>query len=232
MRTGSPTSCFAWSPDVAQTWLSKAPTEVVERRWTVPLACGDSISGVSTSASAVTVDSDDHELDEAIVVLSGGTEDATGSVTVTVATADGRTHVQTFLIAIHGTAQQFTYTTRDVVDFALRKIVGNGVEADAAEAADALERLNDMIALWRIDGLDIGIPDPLALVDPLAIPDEYVSALKFNLRISCHDHYDQPISGFDLQMADRSKQLIANTLFNLGDLSMPLTLSRAGTVVF
>ena len=211
---------------MAQHWAAKAPTEVVERRWAVPLDDGDSISAVSTSASAVTVDSDDHDLGDAVVILTGGSEDATGSVTITVTTSDGKTYVETFLIAIQGTAAQFAYTARDVVNFALRKIVGNGIDPDFTEADDALERLNDMIAFWRIDGLDIGIPDPLALGDILKIPDEYVTALKFNLRVSCHDHYGAEITGFDLNAAETGKSRIANVLLALGDLSMPPSFTR------
>jgi hypothetical protein len=216
---------------MARTWEAKAPTEVVERRWTVPLDDNDSISSVSTSASGVTVDSDEHEDGEAIVTLSAGAAGATGSVTVTVTTSEGLTLVETFLIAIAATAQQFTYTARDVCNFALRKITGNGNDPEASEAEDALERLNDMLALWRIDGLDVGVPAPLALGDTLTIPDQYVSAVKFNLRIACHDAYDAPITAYDARMAEDGKRLVANQLNVLADLTGPFGLSsRSDTV--
>jgi hypothetical protein len=209
---------------MAQTWQAKAPTEVVERRWAVPLDTGDGISSVAAVGTGVTVDSDDYELYDAVVVLSGGSAGATASVTVTVTTSDGRTLVETFLIAIAATAQQFTYTARDVVAFAMRKIVGNGNDAEAPEADDALERLNDMVAMWRIDGLDLGLP-VLALGDILKLPDEYVSALKFNLRIACHDHYDAPITALDAESAIMGKRLIGNRLLQFNDLTAPTTLT-------
>lgn len=214
---------------MAETWLAKAPTEVVERQWT--LGHLDTISAVSAVGTGVTVDSADYGLNVASVMLSGGTNQTTASVTVTVTTADDRTLTQTFLIAIRASTNAFAYTARDVVDFALRKIVGNGVSADSAEADDALERLNDMLADWRMDGCDIGVPAPLTLGTTLAIPDEYVSALKFNLRIACHDHYDAPITAYDADRADRGKRNIVNRLTRFGDLSSPFGLSSTNDTV-
>lgn len=209
---------------MATTWEAKAAADVVERRWSVPVPEGDSLSSVSTSATGVTVDSDDTDRSEAVVVLSAGTAGATGSVTVTATTTNGLSLSETFLIAIRATAQQIATTARDVVYFAMRKITGNGNDPDASEADDALERLNDMIALWRIDGLDLGLPVPLVLGDTLSLPDEYLSALKFNLRIACHDHYDAAITQYDGTMAAETKRLVANRLFMPSDLSIPNTI--------
>lgn len=216
---------------MAQHWAAKAPTEIVERRWPVPLAEGDGISTVTAVGTGVTVNSDDYDLTEAVVVLSGGSAGATGSVEVTVVTVDGNTHVETFYIPIRLTTNAFTYTARDVVNFALRKVVGNGNDPESTEADDALERLNDMLADWRMDGCDIGVPAPLALGTTLAIPDEYVSALKFNLRIACHDHYDAPITAYDADRADRGKRNIINRLTRFGDLSSPFGLSSTNDTV-
>lgn len=210
---------------MARSWPAKAPTEVVERRWLVPLAACDRISSVSAVASGVTVSSEDHALGEAVLVLSSGDVGTTGSVTVTVSTTEGNAHVETFLIPISATAQQFTYTARDVCYFALRKIVGNGEDPSAEEATDALERLNDLAALWRLEGADVGLAAPLSLGDVLTIRDEFVSALKFNLRVACHDHYGEAISPYDAGMADATKRAVMNATFAPDDLGMPATLA-------
>jgi len=209
---------------MSQTWEAKAAGDVVVRRWPVPVPDGDSLSSVSTSASGVTVDSDETDRNDAVVTLSAGTAGATASVTITASTTNGLSLSETFLLPIRATAAQITTTARDVVYFAMRKITGNGNDPEASEADDALERLNDMVALWRIDGLDFGLPVPLSLGDTLSLPDEYLAALKFNLRVSCHDHYDAPITQYDGMMAAETKRLIANRLFAPADLSIPNTI--------
>jgi hypothetical protein len=214
---------------MAQTWPAKAPTEIVERRWTVPLAEGDSISGVTTSATGVTVTSDDHQLDEAIVILSAGTAGTEASVTVTVTTSDGNTHVDTFFIAIRATTAAFGTTVRDAVTFALRKIAGNGNAPTADELADGVELFNGMIATWRINGMDIGVAGTLAASDTIDVPDEFLLPIKFSLRKLCHSTYEAPLTAVDAMMADQGERLIANRLFEVTDLAMPATLTRRTT---
>jgi hypothetical protein len=217
---------------MAQTWPAKAPTEIVERRWTVPLAEGDSISGVTTSATGVTVTSDDHQLDEAIVILSAGTAGTEASVTVTVTTSDGNTHVDTFFIAIRATTAAFGTTVRDAVTFALRKIAGNGNAPTADELADGVELFNGMIATWRINGMDIGVAGTLAASDTIDVPDEFILPVKFALRRLCHSTYEAPLTAIDETMATEGERLIANRLLAMTDLLMPATLSRrCGSVV-
>jgi hypothetical protein len=215
---------------MAQTWPAKAPTEIVERRWTVPLAEGDSISGVTTSATGVTVTSDDHQLDEVIVILSAGTAGTEASVTVTVTTSDGNTHVDTFFIAIRATTAAFGTTVRDAVTFA--KIAGNGNAPTADELADGVELFNGMIATWRINGMDIGVAGTLAASDTIDVPDEFILPVKFALRRLCHSTYEAPLTAIDETMATEGERLIANRLLAMTDLLMPATLSRrCGSVV-
>lgn len=211
---------------MAQTWPAKAPTEIVERRWTVPLAYGDAISSVSATGTGVTVASDDHELDEAIVTLSAGTAGTEATVAVTVTTVDGHTHVETFFIAVRATAAAFSTTVRDAASFALRKIVGVGSTPDAAELADAVELFNGMIATWRIDGMDIGVAGTLVASDTIDVPDEFILPIKFCLRKLCHSTYEAPLSATDEMMAMQGERLIANLLFTVGELAMPTTLTR------
>lgn len=214
---------------MAQTWLKKAPSEVVERRWTVPLADGDAISSVSTSATGVTVDGDDYQLDEAIVTLSAGSAGVKATVTVTVSTVDGNTHVETFFIAIRASTAAFGTTVRDVVSFALRKILGVGVSAESEELDDGVELFNGMIALWRINGMDIGVAKELAASDTIDVPDEFILPIKYSLRKLCHSTYEAPLTAVDATMADQGERLIANRLFEVTDLTMPATLSRCRT---
>lgn len=208
-------------------WKAKTAAEVVERRWLVPVPDGDSVASLATSALGVTVDSTDIEGDaEAVIILSGGTAGETGSVTVTATTTEGLTLASTFYIAVRANLAQAGNTARDVCYFALRKIVGNGENPDADELDDALERLNDMIALWALSGVDIGVSGYLEAGDELELPDGFLSALKFNLRTACHEHYGAPVDAQDAMIADRSYRALEAALVTFTDLSQPATLRR------
>lgn len=210
---------------MAQSWEAKAPGETVFRSWQPKLAIGDGIATSSATATGATVDGASADADEVFVTLSGGTAGTPATVDVTITTNNGLTLTEAFILPIMSEAQAFSYTARDVVYFALRKIVGNGNDPESAEADDALERLNDMLAMWRLEGCDVGL-GKLALGTTLTLPDEFISALKFNLRVSCHDHYDAPITAFDASMAQDSKRAVVNSLFDNTQLEMSRTLAR------
>ncbi len=169
---------------MAQTWASKAPTEVVERRWTVP-----GIQSVATSAVAgVTVDSAELDGDDALITLSAGAGGTIGTVTLTV-TAGDETLVDTFYIPVMAATLAFDDTAQDIVSFALRKVKGVRGTATATEAADALERLNMMLAAWKVQGADVGAMLPLALVSRLYCEDAFLDAIKANLVLKLADLY-------------------------------------------
>jgi hypothetical protein len=208
---------------MAQHWQPKAPTEVVERRWRVPLATTDGISAVSTAAVGVTVDSDDHELNEAVVVLSGGTDGA-GSVTVTITTDDGLTLTETFYIAIRASTAQ-TVTARDVCHFALRKIVGVGGDPEAAELEDAIEQLQGLFSRFNIG------PIPVDANSALNVPDDVVQPIKFYLRKLVSDTYEKALTPVEAEMADWGERYLANTVFVPANLPMSTTLAGPGGTV-
>lgn len=207
---------------MAQTWSVKAASDVVERQWDT----GKPLSTVSASGSGVTVDKTEIFEDTALVTLSAGSAGTTATVTVTATTADGETLSETFYIAVRATTAALANTARDVCNFALRKITGNGESPEADELDDALERLNDMIALWAMNGVDIGLSAPLTANTTLSLPDGYLAALKFNLRVACHSHYDQPLDAYDAGMADRTYRAVETALLDLSDVTMPYTLRR------
>ena len=193
---------------MAQSWPSKAPTEIVERRWTVPVDPDDGLSSFTRSASGVTIVSYSTEGDDAVLKLSAGTDGATATVTLTATTSRGRVLVETFYLPIQVSTNAFAYTVRDVCAFALRKIAGNGADPSSDELADALERLNDMLASWKRQGADVGVALPLEASDTLYCPDEFFPAIKFGLLVSVHNHYGEPITAFDVTEARRGLQLV------------------------
>jgi hypothetical protein len=209
-------------------WTAKSPAEVVERRWTPPILDGDSIASVVAVGTGITVDSDDYDGNDAVVVLSGGTAGAEATVALTVTTTEGLVFAATFYIAVRAGAAALGYTASDICAFALAKIAGDGETSTASQSAVALERLNDMLAMWRIDGLDIGVAGVLALASTIDVPDEYVPAIKWNLRLLCHEHYGVLIDAFDVSMAERSRALVANSLLDIPDLAFDRTITLNG----
>lgn len=182
---------------MAQTLDPKAPTEVVERRWHVP-----GIQSVTTSASGVTVDSAELDGEDALLTLSGGVAGTIGVITVTVTTGD-ETLVETFYVPVQASTLAFDDTAQAVVSFALRKIKGVRGTATAAEAADALERLNMMLAAWKATGADVGAMLPLTLDDRIYCEDAHLWAVKHNLILAIADLYGFEPSAY-VQMAARS----------------------------
>lgn len=206
---------------------AKAPDAIYRYTWEVPVADGDSVSSASATVDSGTATVNDYEVvgNGVVLVLGGG---AAGEVTVILAeavTSDGETITETIYLPIRSSEQAFSTTAADVVAFALRKVAGIGENADADEASDALERLNDMIAMWRIDGIDLGLPLPLLSATVLYLDDAYVLGLKYNLIIALADLYDFQPSPFVVRMADESKDRIRTALFSIPDLTMPRTLS-------
>ncbi len=217
---------------MAAIWDAKAATAVAERTWLVPVPDGDSLASVATSATGVTVDSDEAEDNTAVIILSAGVAGTPGSITITATTTDGLVFVETFSIAIRDTAPTAGDTVQDVCTFAMRKIAGMGESAEADEMEVALELLNDMLAEWRIDGLDIGTSGVLALSDVLTIPDEYLSAVKYSLTVLIAEEFDRELSQTVVSKAERGKVLLANRLIAFDGLSFegPLTHSFVGRI--
>lgn len=196
---------------MAQSWPPKAPTEIVQRRWTVPVDPDDGLSSFARVASGVTIDAYSIEGDDAVLTLSAGVNGVTASVLLTATTSRGRVLVETFYLPVQVSTVAFGYTVRDVCGFALRKITGNGVAADSTELDDAIERLSDMLAFWKGQGADVGASLPLAASDVLDVSDAFASAIKANLIIELADLYEFSPSPRVVSNAQRGFQLIKST---------------------
>lgn len=211
---------------MAVTWGAKPPGAVYRYTWTPPLADGDGLASISLSISGATIDDSEIVDNAAVIWISAGTAGTTAIVTATGISDDGEEFAETIYLPIRATTALLGNTARDIVAFALSKIVGDEEDPSAAQLTGALERLNDMLMMWRMDGLDIGLPGVLAADDALTVADEYIAAIKFNLRIACHSHYGAPIDPLDASMATEGKRLIANRLLSFDDLTMSTTLAR------
>lgn len=179
------------------------PAETVERRWAAPVV-DDGAQSVAVSASGITATA---ELDgnDVVLTLSGGTL-GTAYVDVTVTTSAGSILVERLYIPV--VANTSGVTVQDIVSFALRKVTGSGETPDADQAADALERLADMLDEWRVTGADVGAPRPLTLPTVLYSPHSHVSAIKNNLIVRLSDLYGLEITPSVANAAVRGLQLV------------------------
>jgi hypothetical protein len=96
----------------------------------------------------------------------------------------------------------------------------------AEESADALVALNDLLRRWEADGLALGWTDCTAVTDTLAVPNEALRAVAYNLAVDLAPEYGKQPS-----------QLVLTTAYQLlGDLlrdrlvEMPMAFDRTGTV--
>lgn len=191
---------------MAEILAAKGPSETVERRWAVPVEDGDGVASVSISASGVTATA---ELDgnDVVLAISDGTAGSTASIVVTATTDQEFILADTLYIPVVA-GDGAAITVQDVVSYALRKVTGLGETPDADQAADALERLSDMLEEWRVTGADVGAPRPLALATVLYSPHSHISAIKNNLIVRLSDQYNREVTPSVAVAAVRGLQLI------------------------
>ena len=177
---------------MAYTWPPKAPGAIRAYDWTpkadTPL---DSVS-IAVTSGTVTATSDVYG-DTATITVTGGADGVEQTLTLTT-TAGDETFVETVYISIEASTNRLANTVRDVCLFALRKVSGIAEEPEADELADAIERLNDMVAGYRVTGADMGLSLPLVEADVLKVPDHAYRALKLNLRNELHEFYGEPLT--------------------------------------
>ena len=191
-------------------WQAKAPASVEERVWKIADVSSASFT-VSTGTATLS-----HEIegDGVTVTVTGG---AAGVVQVIAASAvlgSGETISETIYIPIRDAAILLGNTVYDVCAFALRKIAGIGETADADELSVAVEYLNDMLAEWRIDGLDVGIAKLLASTDDFTVRDEFIAPIKNNLTVRLAEEFDRPLTPVLVANAERGRRLIENALIS------------------
>lgn len=175
---------------------SKAPTSAIRYGWRPDVLDGDSIiSQTLTVTNGGAVITNAEAIDKEVLFgLSGGSAGEMTIISALAETSDGEELKATLYIPIRTTDNQLAYTARDIAGFALRKVVGNGADADATELDDALERLGDMMAGWAVDGADLGFKMPVAANDVIYAPDWAIGAIKANLQVRVFEHYDMPLT--------------------------------------
>ena len=204
---------------MAVTWDAKAPAAEWRYSWFPALAEGDSIKTHSLTVASGDVTIGITDIDEKAVVafVIGGTAGTVSVIDAQVTTNDGETLVDTIYLPIAPSALALSYTARDICEFALRKVVGIGETPTSGELADALERLNDMLASWATQGADIGVPLPVADNTVFRCADAFISAVKNSLIIELSELYGLQAPASAVMNARRGLQQVKMSLLSTDD---------------
>jgi len=196
----------------------KAPDDIKRYTWSVPVVAGDSLVSYSiASASGVTIDADSRNENDVVMYLSGGTASTTGTIKLSGATSQGEQFEETIYIPIlpADNAVGHAETAQTIIEFALRPVTGITGTATSDELDDGLEWLNGLLSFWRATGADVGASLPLTLSTVIYAPDEWILAIKNNLRVMVAEQYGRTVSPTTGFMASKGLQAIKNA--RLGD---------------
>ena len=198
---------------MALQFAAKAPHDVKRYSWDVPVVDGDALSSFSVdSASGVTVDSSDDDGNSVVLYLSGGTASTTGIIKLHAITVSGEEFDETIYIPIlpADNVVGHSETAQTIIEYALRPITGMSGTATSDELADGLEQLNGMLAHWKSTGADVGAVIPLSLATAIYAPDEWILAIKNNLRLYIAETYGNPVTPVMGLLAKTGLQAIKN----------------------
>lgn len=193
----------------------KRSTAVTVYKWPVPLADGDSLSGgtVTFTSGAASVSGVEVDGTSLSFTITGGTNGAASVFAASATTSLGATITETLYVPCNNISNAGT-TGSAVAAYVLRKVAGIGETADTAETTDVLERITDMLAMWRAEGFDLGVPLPVGTSTVFICDDAYVAAIKANAILAAADLYEYQVSPVVVEQARRGLQLIKSTLLD------------------
>lgn len=195
-------------------WKAKAPGEVIEREWAVPVGDDDSVLSFTAGVTGATLDSSERNGDVVTLRLSAGINGETAIATLTANTVGGLVLNETAYLPIRAKPNAFGYNMGDILSYALRPIVGLSATATADELADARENLDDMLAFWAGQGADLAVKLPSEVSDTLYVPDYAIPAMKAGLRVRLCGLYQRPVDVEDFKAAQRGLQQIKMALLS------------------
>jgi hypothetical protein len=107
-------------------------------------------------------------------------------------------------------------TNQSIIDQALGElgIVEAGTSANATDSATALNTLNDLMAQWAEDDMDLDWFPQDTLSDEAPLERWVLSGVISNLAIECAPAFRVPVTADLAMKADRGKRTILNRLIN------------------
>jgi len=118
-------------------------------------------------------------------------------------------------------------TALDTVTRALQKlrVIGVGKEPKSAETALGVAELNDMLAEWAVDGIDLAVL-PLETSDQIDVPDDHNTAIVLCLAARLGGFFGAQLSPIDTASLDRRMDILRAYHFSIADLADDNPLSR------
>lgn len=118
-------------------------------------------------------------------------------------------------------------TASDLVTWALRKlaIVPSGGIPSASELSDGVEALNEMLAEWKIDGIDLGL-STLAASSTVSVDDAYIRAIRYNLAEDICEDYGQPVPPNVARRAELGRRILTAAKFTINDVTFDVGLTE------
>ena len=184
-------------------------------RWYPNVAEGDSIASalVLHVSGGSALRSYEVDGDAVSFTVADGTNGTVTQLVGTAYTANGETIVEQLYIPCID-AENLGTTGQDIADYVLRKVNGLGETADADQVNDVLERITDMLAAWRSQGFDVGIPLPVTTTTAFVCDDAFIPGIKANAIVACADLYAAELSPVVVNQARRGEQLIKSRLLD------------------
>lgn len=123
-------------------------------------------------------------------------------------------------------------TAREVITGTLRKlrVYAAGETPTAEDMDDCLVSLNEMLASWRNDGIDLSHVT-LALSDTLDVPDDHLVTVKLSLAEHIGGEYGAELSATDAAVAERGRMALRAAYFTIAklDTDSPLGTGKHST---
>lgn len=119
-------------------------------------------------------------------------------------------------------------TAKEVITDALEDILEQSVEepVQKAQGKAGIRYLNDMMAMWDLEGISIGYTKIGNLGDHLTVSDGSIAAIKANLSIFLASKYDASVSPELAKRANDSYIAILNSVVTPIGMEFPDTLPR------
>jgi hypothetical protein len=193
----------------------KAPSAVTRYEWAFPVRDGDGLATFvpTVSSGTAVIDSYETEGDTGVLIVSGGTAGAVTVIGLVATTNEGETLTDTAYLPVIASTNALGNTGTDIAAYILRKVTGNGETASADELNDCLERVSDMLATWKLQGADLGIPLPVTTSTEFICEDAFIQAVKANGILAVMDLYDNyNPSAIVVEQARRGLQIIKASL--------------------
>lgn len=102
------------------------------------------------------------------------------------------------------------YTNLDVINGALRElnVIAENQNASAEQGSQCLEKLNELLEMWKEVGIDFGWYEQSSTAGNAPIPDYARTAVRTSLAILCASQYGASVSTELASVADRAYGLL------------------------